>query len=184
MAATWGPRWHTVAVEYPPGGDSKAPPGLRRIERVDGSAARPGGTWSYLERYLADRQNIPPGGIRNGSNTLPPSGGNGSGVLGPPWPASLGLSLEQIRKQLRLRIRARVAAKLVSQKAEDVAEREARITTTAADVVAYREARGWSQYDLAAAAGLSRSYVAECERGRRTGLRVREWVDGQRVGVS
>lgn len=169
MAATWGPRWDTVQV---PGS------AVRRVvrERV-GTAGQPGGTWPYLAEA---------------ATMLPPSGGNESGTdkraqrEPPPWPERLGLSLELIQKRLRQRVRARgVARRAGQQQAEDVARRGAQSTTTAADVVAYRQQQGWSQRQLAAQIGVSRGLVAECERGKRGGayaLRVREWVDGQTQG--
>lgn len=170
---TWGPRWYTTD---PPGGDTGTPSGVRgvrRVVRVDGTAAQPGGTWPHLA-YLADlakRANIPPGGIRLRASTIPLRGID-----------SRGLTEAELREFVRLRDRRRVEARLATLRRGqrvsrvDHAARAAEVRATGHDVREYRERRGLSQRDFAQLLGFSRGLLSEVEKGRRTGFEIRAWV--------
>ena len=193
MVKTWGPRWHTVE------GEKVA--GVYEIRRRDGRAATRAhrAATGYISCSAGTRGVGTVHQAPQAPQDLYPVVGNARALRalgfdsGTPIYRLEGLTGAQVREFVRRLTRARVAARLAAGRAgagagvgagqtpEAVALGRAQIVTTAAGVVAYREQRGWSQRELADAAGVSRGLVCECERGRRAGWQVRAWVDGQRV---
>ena len=174
MVQTWGPRYYTVQV------DGYLVKCVVRVGGVAGTRNPQRG----VSQAPTDRRTS-----KEAESDQPPLWGAGgaegadSGPLGAMTPSQRRQAEQRVRLALRRRLVARMSQgeqRPARGSSAEVAAREAQITTTGADVVAYRREHGLSQRDLAALVGVTRGTICECERGRRPGLRVREWVDGQR----
>ena len=164
MEKSWGPRWNAT--------DSASASGLRQLVKTPGTAEQKGGTWPYLGDENTLHRVFSQTGVKDNAGTPPP------------WPGKLGSVLDQLRAHVRQQSRARIAARVAQIRAgKTLVTAEAREVElddiTPGAIRAYRERIGFSQRAMADAVGISRGLVAECERGKRPGFRIRRWVAEQ-----